>query len=76
MLLGFLRELLHSRRDEVCRSAGDSLLVADDLLYDIRVHRLYGLAILAADKILGLLGADFVSLAEKNIHDSLRTDDL
>ena len=68
-----LRQL---RRDQVCRSAGNGSLIADDLLLHFRIKRLYSLTELTKHDLLGLLRNHLIALAGNHIHNCLCTYDL
>ena len=68
--------LLKLRLDEVGRTAGDDLVIADALLADFLVHLARQLAVFAAQHALALFGDHLIALTDKNVHNSLRTDDL
>ena len=60
-------ELRKLRSDQVCRTAGDRCLVADDLLLNFCIERFYRLAKLAHKDLLGLFCYHLVTLAADHV---------
>ena len=69
-------EFLHLGLEGVGKPAGDRLLVAEDPLGELLADRGGGLAVVAMDQALELLGHHLVPLAQDDIEDRLGADDL
>ena len=72
----FRLQLVHLRSKGICKAAGDGLLVAQDLLGELGLDGSGSLAVIAMDQALELLGNHLVALAQDDVEDSLRANDL
>ena len=76
ILAGFRLQLLDLRLQQICRTAGDGLLVAEDLLCELGADGSRRLAVVAVNKAFELLRYHLVTLAQNDVEHRLGADDL
>ena len=76
VLGGLSLQLIHLRGQSVGKAAGDGLLTLQDEVAELLLDGRRGLAVIAVDQTLELLGDHLVTLTHDNVKDSLRANDL